>query len=183
MKRIMHLKHCLRGLWNLENNLKRLIFLVVLALILSAATGCGVKKIPPATPPEKIPPPKEKIETGKPVQTPIQPSQPMPAAPPIDQPVQAKPDPRMLAAANLVDQGKTYLDNGKPDQAIDVLERALSVDPSNGKTYYYMAEAWIMKKNKGQAVEFNRLAAMYFSEDSSWSGKAAQQQRRIQSMP
>jgi tetratricopeptide (TPR) repeat protein len=178
----MHLNHYLRGLWNLENNLKQLIFLAVLALILVVATGCGVKKIPPSMPPEKIPLPKEKVESGKPVRTPPQPSQSMPPAPPTDQPVQAKPDPRMLAAANLVDQGKTYLDNGKPDQALDVLERALSVDPSNGRTYYYMAEAWIMKKNKKQAMEFNRLAAMYLTEDRQWSVSAADQQRRIQSM-
>jgi tetratricopeptide (TPR) repeat protein len=166
----------------LENKLKLSIFTVVLALILTALIGCGAKKMQPLTLPEKPPPPKEKVETGKPAVTPIQPSQPSP--PSQEEPsYQAKPDPRMLAAANLVDQGKTYLDSGKPDQAIDVLERALSVDPSNGKTYYYMAEAWIMKKNKSQAMEFNRLAGMYLSENRQWAGKAVDQKLRIQSMP
>jgi tetratricopeptide (TPR) repeat protein len=166
----------------LESNIKQAVCVVGLALILALSSGCGVKKAPPSAPPEKAAPAKEKADVGKSVAPPVEPAKPVPIAPP-DQPLQPKPDPRMLAAANLTDQGKTYLDSGKPDQAIEVLERALSVDPANGKIYYYMAEAWMMKKNKKQAMEFNRLAVMYFSEDRQWAAKTAEQQKRIQSMP
>ncbi|MCU0600067.1 MAG: tetratricopeptide repeat protein [Desulfobacterales bacterium] len=162
----------------MENKIKNPAIMILLAFILAAAWGCSSKKLPPVEP--KAPPPqREKLETSKPAVSPVQPPAPLRPEPP--EPV--KQDPRMLAAANLVEQGRTYLDGGKPDQAIDVLERALSVDPSNGRTYYYMAEAWIMKKNKPQAMEFNRLATMYLSEDRHWAGKSADQKRRIQSMP
>jgi len=57
------------------------------------------------------------------------------------------------------------------------------VYPGNGKTYYYMAAAWVMKKNKHQAMEFNRLAKMYLSDDQGWCGKVADQQKRIRSLP
>jgi hypothetical protein len=153
--------------------------LVLWAGILMLSFGCSMKKLPPSSPAESIPPPQEKQESIQPVSPPRPQAQPTKPAPPPE----SKPDPRKLAAINLVEQGKSFLDNGKPDQALDVLERALSVDPSNGKTYYYMAEAWIMKENKRQAEEFNRLAGMYFAEDRQWADKAADQQRRIQSMP
>jgi tetratricopeptide (TPR) repeat protein len=152
---------------------------IIWAGILLLVLGCGVKKPLPAPQPESKPAPQAKQESVKPVspsKPPAQPSKPAPAP-------ESKPDPRKLAAVNLVEQGKSYLDNGKPDQALGVFERALTVDPSNGKTYYYMAEAWIMKQNKRQASEFNRLAAMYLSGDRQWEDKAAEQEKRILSMP
>lgn len=103
-------------------------------------------------------------------------SKPAPPSEPV-------PEARILATSSLVEQGKTHLDNGKPDQALNVLERALSVYPGNGKTYYYMAEAWVMKKNKRQAMEFNRLARMYLDGNPEWRDKAAAQQKRIGNLP
>ena len=88
-----------------------------------------------------------------------------------------------MASANLVDQGKDYLDKGKPDPALRAFERALSLYSGNGETYYYMAEAWMMKKNKHQALEFNRLAGMYLSGDYLWSDKVTEQQKRIKRLP
>jgi tetratricopeptide (TPR) repeat protein len=161
------------------NDIKCWIILVMLAGIFMLGFGCSLKKAPPASPPESTSAPQVKQEGIKPV-SPSKPSaQPIKPAPPPE----AKPEPRKLAAVNLVEQGKNYLDNGNPDQALGVFERALSVDPSNGKAYYYMAEAWIMKQNKRQASEFNRLAAMYLAGDRQWEDKAAGQQLRIQAMP
>jgi hypothetical protein len=159
--------------------INRLTMLMIWAGILMLVFGCSMKKPPSEIPPESKPAPQAKQESVKPALPPKPPVQP--AKPPL--PPESKPDPRKLAAVNLAEQGKNYLDNGKPDQALGVLERALSVDPSNGKIYYYMAEAWIMKENKLQAAEFNRLAVMYLVGDSQWEDKAADQQRRIESMP
>jgi tetratricopeptide (TPR) repeat protein len=159
--------------------IKQLAKLVVWAGILMLVFGCSMKKPSSEIPPESKPAPQAKQESAKPVLPPKPPAQPAKPAPPPE----LKPDPRKLAAVNLAEQGKNYLDNGKPDQAIGALERALSIDPSNGKIYYYMAEAWIMKENKRQAQEFNRLAAMYLAGEGQWEDKAVDQQRRIESMP
>jgi tetratricopeptide (TPR) repeat protein len=71
------------------------------------------------------------------------------------------------------------LDSGKVDEAINTLERAVSLYPSNGKNYYYLAEAWLRKGNVAQAREWNRLAGMYLAEDSEWSPRVYEQRERI----
>ncbi|MBU1162797.1 MAG: hypothetical protein KKA75_01440, partial [Proteobacteria bacterium] len=48
-------------------------------------------------------------------------------------------------------------------------ERSISLDTYNGQNYYYMAEAWIMKDNKQQAMEFNQLAEIYLKSDANWA--------------
>jgi len=148
-----------------------------------------MKRPAPETFPEKshLPPPKQ--ESIKPVSPPSGPSQavqlPKPAGPSDDAPSSpvVKPSARMMASANLVDQGKDYLDKGKPDRALRAFERALSLYSGDGEIYYYMAEAWMMKKNKHQALEFNRLAGMYLSGNYLWSDKVAEQQKRIKQLP
>lgn len=71
------------------------------------------------------------------------------------------------------------LESGRVDHAISTLERAMNVNPSNGQTYYYLAEAWIKKGNLSQAREFNRLAAMYLREKPEWTRRVEDQQERI----
>jgi tetratricopeptide (TPR) repeat protein len=71
------------------------------------------------------------------------------------------------------------LESGKIDEAIGVLERAVSISPSNGKNYYYLADAWLRKGNVAQAREWNRLAGMYLAEDSEWSPRVYEQRGRI----
>jgi tetratricopeptide (TPR) repeat protein len=90
-----------------------------------------------------------------------------------------KPSPRAIASLQLTDQGRLFLESGKPDQAIRIYEQALNLDPANGQNYYYLAEAWLMKGNIAQAAEFNRLAAIYFEDDPEWMGRTMQQRDRI----
>ncbi len=92
---------------------------------------------------------------------------------------EAKPRPRELASLHLTEQGQMLLESGKIDEAIGVLERAVSIYPSNGKNYYYLAEAWLRKGNVAQAREWNRLAGMYLAEDSEWSPRVYEQRGRI----
>jgi len=58
----------------------------------------------------------------------------------------------------------------------------MNIDTSNGQNYYLLAEAWIMKGNKTQAFEFNRMAGIYLNDDTSWKTKVRQQKERIEKM-
>ena len=89
------------------------------------------------------------------------------------------PTPRALAALQLTEQGRIFLENNRPDDAIGILERALNLNPNNGRNYYYLAEAWLMKWNIGQAMEFNRLAEIYLKDDGEWLNRVMLQRKRI----
>jgi tetratricopeptide (TPR) repeat protein len=91
-----------------------------------------------------------------------------------------KPNPRALAALTFSDQGRAYIESGNPDAAIQTLERAVNLYPQSGINYYYLAEAWLMKKNLSQATEYNHLAAVYFKDDPEWMSRAEAQLARIQ---
>lgn len=92
---------------------------------------------------------------------------------------EAPPSARTVASLQLTEQGRTLLEQGKPDDAISVLERAVTVSPTNGQNYYYLAEAWLAKKNTQQAEEFNRLAGLYLQGDPQWMVRVLEQRRRI----
>jgi predicted Zn-dependent protease len=87
--------------------------------------------------------------------------------------------PRALAALQLTEQGRMFLENNQPDDAIGILEQALNLNPDNGRNYYYLAEAWLMKWNIGQATEFNRLAEIYLKDDNEWLYRVKLQRERI----
>lgn len=90
-----------------------------------------------------------------------------------------KENPRVLASLQLTDQGRRLLENGKPDNAIRVLEQAVSLHPANGQNYYYLAEAWLMKGYASQAKEFNQLAEIHLKADREWIIRVAKQADRI----
>ena len=87
--------------------------------------------------------------------------------------------PRAIASLELTTQGRNLLTQGRPDAAIRLLERALQLNPTNGQNYYYLAEAWIMKKNLSQAREYNDLAQIYFVADPLWQKRAESQRKRF----
>ena len=91
----------------------------------------------------------------------------------------AKPRPREVASLHLTEQGQRLLENGKIDDAISVLERAVSLYAYNGKNYYYLAEAWLRKGNVKQAKEWNRLAERYLTGDQEWLRRIYDQRERI----
>jgi tetratricopeptide (TPR) repeat protein len=90
-----------------------------------------------------------------------------------------QPGPRALASLGLTEQGRLFLESGNPDDAISMLERAVSLNPTNGINYYYLSEAWLMKGDTVQAEEFNRLATIYLGEDSEWMAQVTEQKERI----
>ena len=105
---------------------------------------------------------------------------PAPSAPEKGQALSRQDEsPRAVASLRLTEQARGLLQNGKVDDAMTTLERAMNLNPSNGQNYYYMAEAWIKKGNPSQAREFNRLAAMYLKDDPNWAGRVKDQQERL----
>jgi tetratricopeptide (TPR) repeat protein len=88
-------------------------------------------------------------------------------------------DPRARASMQLTEQGRAFLEEGRPDDAISVLERAVGLDPTNGQNYYYLADAWLLKKNLHQAEEFNRLAGIYLEGHYIWMRRVRKQKALI----
>jgi tetratricopeptide (TPR) repeat protein len=105
-------------------------------------------------------------------------------APSVEKPVfpEIQGNPREMASLQLTDQGRMLLEQGKADEAITVLERALNLYPTNGRNYYYLSEAWLLKNDVLQAKEWNRLAEMYLSDDKDWLKKALDQKARIRKL-
>jgi predicted Zn-dependent protease len=88
-------------------------------------------------------------------------------------------DPRSVASLQLMEQARLLLQEGKPDEAIRTLERAVNLHPTNGGIYYYLAEAWLMKGNLHQAGEFHGFAAIYLRDHAQWKSRLKTQQEKI----
>lgn len=146
---------------------------VLLSLVISSCAGPAVRptarSAPQApapgrsAPPESAPPPEQ--APGPAVQDRV--------------PEPRQETPRTVASLRLTEQARSFLEAGNPDQAIRTLERAMNLNPSNGENFYYLSEAWMMKRNLRQAEEFNRLAALYLKKDARWIARVAEQAERI----
>ena len=92
------------------------------------------------------------------------------------------PTPRTIASLRLTEQARLLIESKNPDEAIRTLEKALNINPNNGRNYYFLAEAWMIKGNKIQAIEFNRMAGIYLNKDAVWVLKVQQQKERIENI-
>jgi tetratricopeptide (TPR) repeat protein len=92
-----------------------------------------------------------------------------------------EPSPRAVASLQLTERARLLLQRNKPDEAIRDLEKAMNLNPSNGRNYFFLAEAWLMKGNVSQAREFNNLAALHLRDDPEWSARVKAQEQRISS--
>ena len=88
-------------------------------------------------------------------------------------------NPRAVASLQLTEQGRRLVEDKQPDKAIRVLEQAVSLHPTNGRNYYYLAEAWLMKGFADQAKEFNHLAEIHLKNDNQWIIRVGRQADRI----
>lgn len=138
----------------------------------------------PTTEPQPAAPSPEKTEPAKEPEEPVTPPVPTPeprsTVPSPTQP--EKSAPRAVASLRLTEQARLLIASKKPDDAISILEKAMNIDSNNGQNYYYLAEAWIIKGNKKQATEFNRMAGMYLKNDAGWALKVRQQKEVIEKM-
>ncbi len=164
--------------------------IALMCLILMA--GCGTQSprifvpepvetgrhIPPAKEPQSQAPTSNAPPPEASLPEPSVQSLPKEGQRPPEAPVNSQ-SPMVLASLTLTDQGRGYLERKKPDEAIRVLERAVNMNPRNGENYYYLAEAWLLKKNAAQAAEFNHLAGIRLKSDPGWMQKVRAQKGRI----
>lgn len=142
---------------------------VLLATVLAGLSACGQTYVDSQL---SWPPP-----------APTAPQSPIPVKPPaMDTDVgrtSDKPSPEATASLHLRQQAVHMIDTGRLEKAIRVLERAINIAPSDGRNYYYLAEAWRLKGNTVQALEFNRLAGLYLVDSGIWQKRVKQQHRSI----
>jgi tetratricopeptide (TPR) repeat protein len=74
--------------------------------------------------------------------------------------IDAATPPQVAAATRLANEGRTRLSAGEDDAALEALERAISVDPSNAYAYYFLAELHFRQKSYAQAIAFADRAAL-----------------------
>jgi len=80
--------------------------------------------------------------------------------------------PNIAAALRLVEQGRQQLDNRNYETALDVLERAVAIDPANVHGYYYLAAVHFERESYSQAIAFaNRAAVLADRGDAAWAGR------------
>ena len=166
------------------------IFFLLIAI---AASGCARVRIDPYARPLEKTPPKAKIEpaeaTGKKTPSLDESHKPLVEKAPekmfqieeetLPVPKPAKPDPRALASLELTEQGRMLLEQGRVDEAMTVFESAVNLSPENGRNYYYLAEAWLIKGDLRQAGEWNRLAELYLQGDPDWAKRVSSQKVKI----
>ncbi|GIW40051.1 MAG: hypothetical protein KatS3mg076_0628 [Candidatus Binatia bacterium] len=76
-------------------------------------------------------------------------------------------------AQAFVEQGREAFEAGRFDLALDRLETAVRIDPTNAEAYYWLARLHYRRGRPDQAVAFARKAALLFSRvDLSWASRA-----------
>ena len=130
----------------------KLISILLAYLLVLTIAGCMKKQVA-----QPLPPAREQVEPES----------------------EQVPDPRTLASLQLTDQGRRLVAAGKSDQAIRVLEQAISLNPDNGQNYYYLAEAWLLKGVITEAKKFNQLAEIHLKDDPGWMPRVIQQANQI----
>jgi predicted Zn-dependent protease len=100
---------------------------------------------------------------SRPVARPLPPSAPTPApdAPPAPRPT----TPAMLASAQWVEAAVRAVDAGDYDRATALLERAISVEPNNGRAFYYYGLAMGERGQPGAALNLLRKAEILLRGD------------------
>ena len=107
---------------------------------------------------------------------------PTPPPSPTQEPAETDPDQtqaRTVASLRLVEEARLMIAQQRFDEAIRVLEQAININPADGETYFYLAEAWRQKGHFKQALEFNRLASRYQNDDWRWGQRIERQRERI----
>lgn len=87
--------------------------------------------------------------------------------------------PREDASTQLTQEARQLLQAGNYDNAIRLLEQAVGLNPDNGQSYYYLAQAWLKKGKFSEAKEFNGLAQIYLKDDKEWLIRVENQANQI----
>ncbi|HTY56818.1 MAG TPA: tetratricopeptide repeat protein [Candidatus Binataceae bacterium] len=80
--------------------------------------------------------------------------------------------PARAASIRTVERARQEIVAGHADDAIRLLSRSLSIDPSNPYSYFYLGRAYLIKKNYTQALTFFQRAEIGFTSNPVWLGEA-----------
>ncbi|VBB47363.1 conserved exported hypothetical protein [uncultured Desulfatiglans sp.] len=165
----------------MSSKASEMLILMTLGGFLLFLTSCATAPQPASRPatasvPRPAPEPAPTLKTPPPAPS----RSSIDSVPPPRAAAVPKVDPRAVAALEITEEGRMLLKDGRTDEAITVLERALNLNPSNGQACYYLAEAWLVKGNRRQARSFNRLAGIHLQKDREWRARVDAQQRRIE---
>ncbi len=138
---------------------------------------------PTATPsptPETPPSPLIETEAGEVEEEPEtgpmseDPAGELPAEPPsLLTRIDAQTPPNVAAAVRLVEEGRALLEQQSYDRALDRLERALVIDPSNAYSYYFLARLHFEQRAYDQAIAFaDKSAVLSARADRLWAARA-----------
>lgn len=170
----------------------RLIFSkrgVIILFFVLLFSGCSPSYKPPARPYYSYPPPAPSISEAElsqktpsvnqpPLSSPmssssivektLEDSKPATQKTPTRQELPTKPStrkeppPQTMASVKMVDNARQLRVNGKVDEAIRTLERAIELDPYNGEAFYELALCWKTKGNTKKALSFADRAEQMF---------------------
>lgn len=85
-----------------------------------------------------------------------------------------------LAALEITEEARLLLEEGRTGDAIRLLERAVNLHPESGRSWYWLAEAWIARGDYRQAAEFSGIAETYLEGEREWEIRARRQRIRIE---
>ena len=75
---------------------------------------------------------------------------------------------RQQASFQLTDQGRGHLDTGQWGEALSVLQKAISLHPSNPYAYYYLAKVRYLRDEYPQTLPLLGKAELYLPDDPAW---------------
>jgi tetratricopeptide (TPR) repeat protein len=173
---------------------------IALALALLALAACAGERrpVPLDSPAERhaapVPPPPDPAPAAAPRQTtlieeelPADPALPdaaagaaggaagdiAPAEPSVLSTITPATAPNVAAATRLTDTARQQMAAGNYPAALEQLERAIAVDPSNVYAYYFLAELHLRHQTYDQAIAFaDRAAALARGAAPDWSSRA-----------
>jgi Tfp pilus assembly protein PilF len=87
---------------------------------------------------------------------------------------------RAQVAGELTARARDALESGNAQEALGLLERAVSLAPQYAESYYWLAEAWILEDNLPQAREYHELAAIYLEGWPEWEKALSEQKKSLE---
>jgi Flp pilus assembly protein TadD len=137
--------------------------LCILPLLLS--WGCATPPVqqPPAAP---TVPPRVGGQSGGPTAAPAPQASPPAGAPVAMRPRDQPPSATMVASAQWVEEASRAIDVGDYDRATALLERAVSVEPNNGRAFYYYGLAMGERGRPGAALSLLQKAEILLQGDA-----------------
>jgi Flp pilus assembly protein TadD len=130
-------------------------------LILLLCWGCATSPSPSSPTPPQV-----GERSGSPAATPAPQARPSPSAPTAMRPHQQPPSATMVASAQWVEEASSAIDVGDYDRATSLLERAISVEPHNGRAFYYYGLAMGERGRPGSALSLLQKAEILLQGDA-----------------